>query len=282
MFYTSEGRSVKRYDVGTSTQLADFAAGLPGTVAYALRILPDGGVLVADTELIVRLDNTGSVIQTYDAPGEDTWFSLNLDPDGTSFWSGNFGTGKFYKFDIASGTQLMSVDTGVGSGNLWGLVVYGEITVARPIPVYVDIKPGSWPNPINKVSTGVFAVAICGTEDFDVTTIDPAAVKIHIEGVEDGVSPLRWSYEDVATPYTGEPCGGHDLGGDGYLDLVLHFDTQEVVNTLGLCEFDRRDVVALMIKGSLHEEYDGTPIQDQDCIWILEPKGGGSRKALQK
>jgi len=39
--------------------------------------------------------------------------------------------------------------------------------------VFFDIKPGSCPNPINRNKKGVLPVAICGTEDFDVTTIDP-------------------------------------------------------------------------------------------------------------
>jgi len=133
-----------------------------------------------------------------------------------------------------------------------------------PIPVYVDIKPGSWPNPINTVSKGVFAVAICGTEDFDVTTIDPTTVKIYIEGI--GVSPLRWSYEDVATPYTGELPGGHDLEGDGYLDLVLHFNTQQVVTTLTLSDHVG-ETIMLIVRGNLN----GGPytIEGQDYVWIL-------------
>jgi streptogramin lyase len=130
VFYTSEGKSVKRFDLGNNTQLADFATGLPGSFAFALRILPDRTVLVADTQTIVRLNSTGSVIQTYNVTGENLWFSLNLDPDGQSFWSGS--TGKFYKFNIISGAVLLSVDTGTG-GNFAGLTVYGEITVARPV-----------------------------------------------------------------------------------------------------------------------------------------------------
>lgn len=155
----------------------------------------------------------------------------------------------------------------------WALLILQKI-IPPPIeiPVYVDIKPGSWPNPINKGSRGVFAVAICGTEDFDVTTIDPATIEITMEGLEVGVSPLCWSYEDVATPYTGELGGGHALGGDGYLDLVLHFDTQEVVNTLELCEFERGETITLIIKGNLYEEHGGTPIQGQDYVLILAPR----------
>jgi hypothetical protein len=138
------------------------------------------------------------------------------------------------------------------------------------LQVYVDIKPGSWPNPINKRSRGVFTVAICGTEDFDVTTIDPATIEITIEGLEVGVSPVGWSYEDAATPYTGEPGGGHDLEGDGYLDLVLKFDTQEVVNTLELCQYNG-EKIPLIISGNLCEEFDGTPIQGEDYVRIFMP-----------
>src|ERR1051325_11106549 len=90
MFYTSEGNFIHRFDVSANSQLSNFnPTPLPGSNAYAFRIVPsDGGILVADTENILRLDSTGNVVQTYDAPGKDFWFALNLDPDGKSFWSG--------------------------------------------------------------------------------------------------------------------------------------------------------------------------------------------------
>jgi len=131
IYYTSEGHRVLRYDVSTSTQLSDFASGLPGSVAYALRLLSDGGALVADTEYIVRLNSSGSVIQTYDYGTNNSWFALNLDPDGTSFWSGDFGTGDFTKFDIATGNVLGAYNAG---GAVWGLTVFGEITQATVVP----------------------------------------------------------------------------------------------------------------------------------------------------
>lgn len=48
MFYTSEGSMIKRFDVCTRTQLSDFANGLDAP-CYALRIRPNGEVLVAPT-----------------------------------------------------------------------------------------------------------------------------------------------------------------------------------------------------------------------------------------
>jgi hypothetical protein len=132
LFYTSEGMRVLRFDIGTNTQMADFAASLPGSNAYALRILPpgdgSGGVLVADTQTVVRLDGSGTVVQQYDAPGEDNWFALNLDPNGTSFWSGDLGTNNFYRFNIATGAiEVGPINTGPGT-SLAGLCLKGEPT----------------------------------------------------------------------------------------------------------------------------------------------------------
>jgi len=136
IYYTSEDRKIRSYDVATDTQLADFAT-LPGSGnAFALRQLPTGGFLVADQSNIKRLDASGAVIQTYDAPGIDVWFALNLDPDGTSFWSADLSsTHQFFKFDISSGAMLFNVDSD-GQGDavnaVGGLAVFGEITVSNP------------------------------------------------------------------------------------------------------------------------------------------------------
>ena len=129
MYYTSEGQDVLAYDVCTDTQLSNFVTGvLNGGAAYALRQLPDGGFLVADTQNIKRLDAAGNVIQTYDVSGVTNWFALNLDPDGTSFWSGSFTTNDFYRFDVATGALLAGPIA--SGGSLFGLAVFGEITEA--------------------------------------------------------------------------------------------------------------------------------------------------------
>lgn len=132
LFYTSEGRRVMRYDVSTSTQLTDFTVLAGSGTAFALRLLPPGdgtgGLLVADRGNIKRLDGAGNVAQTYDATGEDNWFSLNVDPNGTSFWAGDYGTNRFYRFNIASGA--IEVGPIAAGGALFGLCVKGELTAA--------------------------------------------------------------------------------------------------------------------------------------------------------
>jgi hypothetical protein len=141
------------------------------------------------------------------------------------------------------------------------------------LKVDVDIKPGSCPNPLNLKSKGVLPVAVLGTEEFDVTTIDPLTILLSREEVEEGVGPIRSDYEDVATPFEGELCDCHDLDGDGYLDLTLKFKTQDLVVELKLDEV-AGDEIPLTLTGNLRESEDGTPIKGADCIWVLDvPKG---------
>src|SRR5205823_3017727 len=66
MFYTSRDTNIYRYNVCTRAQVLPLAFNtqpLPGDSAYHVRVLPDGGVLVADgTGGIVRLDSSGNQI----------------------------------------------------------------------------------------------------------------------------------------------------------------------------------------------------------------------------
>lgn len=151
----------------------------------------------------------------------------------------------------------------------WALLTLEKVSPPPPvIEVYVDIKPGSCPNPFNLKDKGVLPVAVLGTNDFDVTTIDPATILLTREGYDVGVSPLRWAYEDVATPYTGEPGGCHALKGDGHLDLTLKFESQMVKTTLGLAA-EAGNTIPLLITGNLKEEAGGTAIEGSDYVRVL-------------
>jgi hypothetical protein len=140
MFYTSEGRKIMRWDVGADAPHpnGDFAT-LPsdGGEAFALRLLPpgdgSGGLLVADTFEIKRLNAAGSVVQTYDVPGDNYWFALNRDPlNGQSFWSADTRAGVFYRFNIISGNVEVGPISAVSGARLYGLCVKGELTLGLP------------------------------------------------------------------------------------------------------------------------------------------------------
>ncbi|MHC4736596.1 MAG: right-handed parallel beta-helix repeat-containing protein [Planctomycetota bacterium] len=85
----------------------------------------------------------------------------------------------------------------------------------------IDIKPGSCPNPLNVKSLGVLPVAVLGSEDFDVSSIDVASIRLA------GVAPIRSSYEDVATPVSdSNECECSTEGPDGFPDLTLKFENR--------------------------------------------------------
>jgi hypothetical protein len=147
--------------------------------------------------------------------------------------------------------------------------VEGAISLGEALPVYLDVKPGSCPNPLNVKGKGVLPVAVLGTEDFDVTQIDPSSVTLGVDNSDHLVSPLRWSLEDVATPFEGDFCDCHDLNGDGYIDLAFKFKTQELVNKLNLSDYTG-ETIPLRLTGDLMEEYGSKPIRGRDCMLVID------------
>jgi hypothetical protein len=154
MFYSDEvSHAVHRFDVSTASALPDFAAGLPGPNTFALRLLPPGdgtgGLLVATSNAIERLDGSGHMVQSYNAPGETKWFAVNLDPNGTSFWSGSATTDNFYRFNIATGAKELG-PINIGSSaqdHLVGLCVKGELTAAPTPTPTPTLTPTPTPTP---------------------------------------------------------------------------------------------------------------------------------------
>lgn len=90
--------------------------------------------------------------------------------------------------------------------------------------VVVDVMPGSCRNTIQPKSRGVTPVAILGGGGFDPSTVDPKSIRI--AGI---VSPLRISIEDVGSPWNRD-CDR--IVGDYVPDLLLHFDTQDLVDAI--------------------------------------------------
>ncbi|MHC4065517.1 MAG: hypothetical protein ACYSUI_13610 [Planctomycetota bacterium] len=118
----------------------------------------------------------------------------------------------------ASAVNESSVVAGVSSSVVSGQIVSRAVIWQPPggpseIEVQIDIKPGSDPNSINcKNDTGVIAVAVLTTEDFDATTVDHTTVTF------EGAS------ETHADKKTGLPrVHAEDVDGDGDTDLVFHF-----------------------------------------------------------
>lgn len=136
IFYTSEGATIQRYNTCTNTQLADFATGLPGP-CYAHRIRPNGEVLVACQSAIVSLSPTGTVLNTFSAASlgftSGFLFAMNLDPDGSTFWTADYSSGKVVRANISDGSVVGGFNpTNTAAGPYGGLAIVGEINVAIP------------------------------------------------------------------------------------------------------------------------------------------------------
>jgi hypothetical protein len=133
------------------------------------------------------------------------------------------------------------------------------------VGVPFDLRPGSCDNPLNTKSKGVLPAAILGSPTLNVSTIDPASIRLA------GVAPVRWSIEDVSRP------GSCAAGPDGIPDLVLKFDIQEVVRALQGSMGTLRDgqSIILPLEGRLKN---GTLFVGEDVARLQVPgKGKGKR-----
>jgi hypothetical protein len=157
MFYTSLGRKIKRYDVVSDVQLADFAT-LPPAVgaekARGIALLPDGGVLVADFVDIKRYDAGGALIQIYDNATTD-WGTVCVDRDQIHFWAATtanpgIAPAQITKFRLSDGAVILSVangnifDSSPGSLCSGGIQMHGGF---RP-PTAVPLPPVPPPEPV--------------------------------------------------------------------------------------------------------------------------------------
>lgn len=161
----------------------------------------DGGSFVIETPNIPDWDVLGFAGPMVSPP----WTG---DPD-TALADGRFSSTVIY---FASGSHSIDIEdihippVSVGGGPFSDGTVAFKAEILREWPI--DIKPGSDPNSINLKSKGVMPVAVLTTDLFDAATVDPDTVSFA------GASPVRWTMEDV--------------DGDGDMDLLFHFKTQEL------------------------------------------------------
>lgn len=131
----------------------------------------------------------------------------------------------------------------------------------------VDVKPGSDVNPVNLRSNGVLPVAVLGSADLDVTTIDPSTILLN------GVAPLRWNIEDVCGPMPDPPDPMDPMMDDnddaempdGFDDLKLKFSTPEIAASLD--DVARGDIVTLYFSA---ETFGGMALTGEEDIRIVQ------------
>jgi hypothetical protein len=124
----------------------------------------------------------------------------------------------------------------------------------------VDIRPGSGPNPLNLRSRGVLPVALVGSPTMDVHYVDRESVRLL------NVPAIRNHYEDVAAPpANSNDCDGRTNPPDGSVDLVLHFETEQIVAAL-LDKYEsvgENAILSLTLTGKCTDQ---TPFEGTDCV----------------
>jgi hypothetical protein len=221
IWYTSQGRQIKRWDTSTGEALTDFTT-LPGpagsgTGAGAIRLLPpgdgSGGLLIADAENIKRLDGAGNIVQTYDLPEDlHAWFSMALDPNGTSFWAGDYGLvgvdGTVARFNIQTGAvEVGPIHPGVGDRRFHGTCVMGELTSTQQPSI--TLTPATANNPAGTAHTLTATVLESGSPkpsvavSFAVTAGPNAGTTgtcaTNANCLTDGSGHVSWTYTSNGT-----------------------------------------------------------------------------------
>ncbi len=144
------------------------------------------------------LTEEGAITKVYDDGVDGALVGFGPSDDFTSVWT---FTGSYQFFIVKSGDHIFGFSS-PGEGEFDGLA-------QLLINVSIDIKPGSFPNGVNPANNGVIPVAILTTPSFDAATVDPSTVLFG----PNGATPQHYALEDV--------------DGDGDIDLILQFNTQD-------------------------------------------------------
>lgn len=124
--------------------------------------------------------------------------------------------------------------------------VRGGDCASETITLRFDFKP----NFLNLKCKGILPAVILGSEEFDVTGIDPDSLRLTREGIGTGVAPVRYTISD---------------GTSSYSNILLKFRVPEIVETLMLDELAGQ-TVSLVLSG---EMANGASISGRDSVLLL-------------
>jgi len=177
----------------------------PGCLPFTIDVLGYAG----DGTLTVSDWSQGSPLTSFLYSGEQT-----VTVDVTSFINSAVAAGDaFAGFNLQVAVPCVDLigPPSVAFGSLEFPPAASLIVTEGAPLISIDIKPGSFPNSINPRSRGKIPVAILTTDTFDATSVDPSTVLFGATGTE--AAPVHAALADV--------------DGDGDLDLILHFNTQD-------------------------------------------------------
>jgi hypothetical protein len=234
-WYIRPDASIDQQPSTTSTGPFEIRADLVDpswNIAYVeLRYSTDGtNYAIVDTEIV---NNT--IIGVIQQSSKSTAFYLEgFDENGGGVWLDEIHN---------------DCDNPTAAGDPYNFIIVGPLVET----IQIDIKPSSFPNCLNINGHGVIPVAILGSEDLDVTSIDTstlrfAGLEVRVRGNKGPLCHI----EDVSGDFT-YPEGAPD----GYLDLVCQFEDDPDAWESGDGEG--------ILNGELFDE---TPIEGSDSICI--------------
>ena len=214
LYYTSESTDVMRYNKCTNTQEPNFnQVPMSGYGAFEVRILQNGDVLVADSDSVLLFDENGNVIQTYSCaslPGcQGLLFAVSVDPNGTSFWTGDSISGDVWQVDIATGQVLQTFQT--NPGYLYGLSVDDQLMAATSPTVIASTPTTLTVTPVTSDFSSPTPVSAVLTNSNTDTPISDEPVTFTLNGSETctGTTDDTGTATCVITP--GEPSSSYTL-----------------------------------------------------------------------
>ncbi len=120
-----------------------------------------------------------------------------------------------------------------------------QVVTVKPLPVDIDVKPGSDPNCFNSDGHGVIPVAILSSAAFDATQVDPTTVLLDGQAVQ--ILGKKGNVQSQT----------EDVNHDGLDDLVLQIEDQDGIYEAG-------DTTAVLTG----ETFGDIPLQGEDAICI--------------
>ena len=133
------------------------------------------------------------------------------------FFNGGAAASGFTSDPMAMDPNMAFMDPAMTSGNVisdYKLIISGVSSSVGPKKINIEVKPGSdGLTTLNPRSKGKIPVAILGSLNFSAVNVDTSSLTFGSTGYEQSLSKCAKS--------------GEDVNGDGYYDLVCHFENQK-------------------------------------------------------
>jgi hypothetical protein len=164
LYYTSSGfyepvggvsDVIRRHNLTTSVNEVFATIPLQGTNnpgLKGLQVIPGGGVLVCNGTIVHRLNAVGTIITTYTpsiALDSQSLCDVKLTADGTELWVIDEATTRLFKFNLATGEEVVTFQPYLIRGTLVQMAIYqpeGVTPPSRPC-VLEQVSVSCWGHP---------------------------------------------------------------------------------------------------------------------------------------